>query len=429
MSKTLGSVTEVTTALSTNDVLVEIGGSIRRLPISALADIINNGGTMILSQIAWCVPIKQSNTYSSTYYGVSGNTAMYAEWKRRVGRYLVTSDGQATKLHPNDSSLTAKGATVDESLGQVMVIGPALYYLVKEDPDTGTPVLWMSEYPIGGHRIGECNGGLYFCYGAYYGYNLSNKLVSRSGYKPTAGTGYTISAFWTYAHNFGDGWGLCDWSWWTLMGMITLSEYGDTNIQAKLGNGRTGSGNSWSETSGTKTGLTISLGDYTGTVAMTDVTSVTDACSVNLLGFEDHYGWYWQMIQGIYFGNSGNDAQDGTEVYIYKGNYLPSTTELATHPNGEYRQITRVTSNGYCKFMYIGEYCDFLVKTTGGSSTQYWADYYWGNTTGQLCLVGGSAASGSDCGSFFVCSNSSFSYSGSNCASRPAYYGNLTFIR
>jgi hypothetical protein len=429
MSKTLGSVAQVTSAVSTNSLLIEIDGSIRRIEISKLADIINSGGTMILSQIAWGVPIKQA-LQTSTYYGVIGNTAMYKEWKRRVGRYLINSSGEATKLHPNDSTLTAKGETANEADKQVMVIGPSLYYVVKEDADTGAPVVWMSEYPIGGYKIGQCNGGLYFCYGAYLGNVQSNKLVSRSGLKPTGGT--TITNFWTYAHNFGDGFGLCDWSWWTLIGLITLSEYGDTNIQAKLGYGRTGSGNSWSETQNTLTGLTVSLGDNTGTIAMTDVTSVTGACSVSLLGFEDFMGWYWQMTQGIYFGNSANSEQSGTEAYIYQGNRVPSSAELTTHPASDYRTITRCTSSGYPKYMVIGDHCDFLCSTIGsateGKSTSYWSDYYWANTTGQLCLVGGDASGGSHCGSFCVYSYGAFSYSSTSCASRPAYYGDIKFV-
>jgi hypothetical protein len=426
MSKTLGSVAQVTSAVSTNSLLIEIDGSIRRIEISKLADIINSGGTMILSQIAWGVPIKQA-LQTSTYYGVIGNTAMYKEWKRRVGRYLVNSSGEATKLHPNDSTLTAKGETADETDKQVMVIGPSLYSVVKEDADTGAPVVWMSEYPIGGYRIGDCNGGLYFCYGAYLGNVQSNKLVSRSGLKPTGST--TITNFWTYAHNFGDGFGLCDWSWWTLIGLITLSEYGDTNIQAKLGYGRTGSGSSWSETQKTLTGLTVSLGDNTGTIAMTDVTSVTGACSVNLLGFEDFMGWYWQMTQGIYFGNSANSEQSGTEAYIYQGNRIPTSAELTTHPASDYRTITRCTSSSYPKYMVIGDHCDFLCSTVySGNSTSYWSGYYWANTTGQLCLVGGFANNGSNCGSFSVSSHYAFSDSTAYCASRPAYYGDIKFV-
>jgi hypothetical protein len=434
MSKTLGSVAQVTSAVSTNSLLIEIDGSIRRIEISKLADIINSGGTMILSQIAWGVPIKQA-LQTSTYYGVIGNTAMYKEWKRRVGRYLINSSGEATKLHPNDSTLTAKGETTDETDKQVMVIGPSLYYVVKEDADTGGPVVWMSEYPIGGYRIGDCNGGLYFCYGAYLGNVQSNKLVSRSGLKPTGST--TITNFWTYAHNFGDGFGLCDWSWWTLIGLITLSEYGDTNIQAKLGYGRTGSGNSWSETQNTLTGLTVSLGDNTGTIAMTDVTSVTGACSVNLLGFEDFMGWYWQMTQGIYFGSSKVSGMTGTEAYIYQGNYIMPSEKIdgdttnfyvTSAPKSDYRTITRCTSSGYPKYMVIGDHCDFLCSTIGGGTTSYWSDYYWANTTGQLCLVGGNASNGSSCGSFFVSSYSAFSYSHASCASRPAYYGDIKFV-
>lgn len=429
MSKTLGSVTQVTTAVSTNSLLVEIDGSVRRIEIGKLADIINNGGTMILSQIAWGVPIKQA-LQSSTYYGVIGNTAMYKEWKRRVGRYLINSSGEATKLHPNDSTKTAKGETADETDKQVMVIGPSLYYVVKEDADTGAPVVWMSEYPIGGHKIGQCNGGLYFCYGAYMGIASGSTYVSRSGGVPA--NNKTIIDFWKGAAAFGDGFGLCDWDWWKLIGMMTLSEYGDTNIQAKLGYGRTGNGNSWSQTASTKTGLTASLGDNTGTVAMTDVTSVTGACSVNLLGFEDFMGWYWQDIQGIYFGSSANSVQDYKLAYIYEGNYVPTTTEVAGLPKTNYRTITRATSTQlWVKQMYIGDYCDFLPAQVGGSDTgssSYWSDYYWYAATGQLALVGGSAADGSYCGSFCVHSINGWADSNTYIGLRPAFYGTIKFV-
>jgi hypothetical protein len=162
---------------------------------------------------------------------------------------------------------------------------------------------------------------------------------------------------------------------------------------------------------------------------MTDVTSVTGACSVNLLGFEDFMGWYWQMTQGIYFGNSANSEQSGTEAYIYQGNRIPTSAELTTHPASDYRTITRCTSSGYPKYMVIGDHCDFLCSTVySGNSTSYWSDYYWANTTGQLCLVGGYAYNGSYCGSFYVNSYYAFSHSHAYFASRPAYYGDIKFV-
>ena len=32
-------------------------------------------------------------------------------------------------------------------------------------------------------------------------------------------------------------------------------------------------------------------------------------------------------LQGVYFGNSGNSGQTGTEIFIYEGNRMPSAEE------------------------------------------------------------------------------------------------------
>jgi hypothetical protein len=136
------------------------------------------------------------------------------------------------------------------------------------------------------------------------------------------------------------------------------------------------------------------------------------------------------MLQGIFFGNSGNTAQTGSEVFIYKGNRMPSSTELASHPAGEYRQTTRQTSGSgsYFTKMLLGENFDLLpANSSGGGSSSYYADAWWSNTTGQLCLVGGSASRGLICGLACVLSSSAFSHADADVGSRLAYYGKLTF--
>lgn len=76
----------------------------------------------------------------------------------------------------------------------------------------------------------------------------------------------------------------------------------------------------------------------------------------------------------------------------------------------------------------LGEHFDIFPKKIGGNSTSYWADYSWANTTGQLVLWGGSAASGAACG--LACAHSDNAWSDSHAAfgSRLAYFGNLTFV-
>ena len=77
---------------------------------------------------------------------------------------------------------------------------------------------------------------------------------------------------------------------------------------------------------------------------------------------------------------------------------MPSADELANHPIGDYRQLTRLTSNSYVREETVGEFFDLVPKVHGGGSTQYWGDYHYANATGQVVFWGGSARSGAYCG-------------------------------
>lgn len=429
-TKTLGNETTVASMLRSNSVLVEIDGNVRRITLENLMNAINTGNEQLLRQVAWGVPLKHK-VQSSTYYGVIGNTAAWEEYKRMSGRYLVTNTGKASKLSPTNSSVFADGTALDESKGHVMFISPRLYYLVQTDSITGIPYLWMSMLPIGGNYIGGANGGLYNCIGAYKGAMSGTALVSRSGVAPAGSK--TINAFWTAAQVNGKDWGLTDYEQRKLIMMLGLSEYGDTNIQAKLGYGISGSTNLdlWATAATLQTGATKSLGDNFGKIGISVVNgSITGVnCSrVNMMGIEDPYGWQWEMLQGVFCGNSANATQAGTEIFIYKGNRLPSAAELSTYPNGEYRQATRLTNEGYVQEIIAGDNFDIFPAKTGGGTTSYWSDYSWANNTGQLVFWGGSAYSGADCGLASAYSNRAWSYASAAIGSRLAYYGNLTFV-
>ena len=429
-SKTLGSETIVQSMLRSNSVLVEIDGNVRRISLENLMNAINTGNEQLLRQVAWGIPLKHK-VQSSTAYGVVGNTAAWAEYKRMSGRYLVNNAGKASKLSPTNSEVFADGTALDESKGHIMFISPRLYFLVKTDSVSGIPYLWLSMYPIGGHYIGGANGGEYNCIGAYKGSMSGSALVSRSGVSPAGSK--TINAFWSAAQVNGKDWGLTDYDQRKLIMMLGLSEYGDTNIQAKLGYGVSGSSNLdlWGAAASLKTGATKSLGDNWGKIGISLVNgSITGVnCSrVNMMGIEDPYGWQWEDIQGVYCGNSANDTQDGTEIFIYKGNRLPTTAEVSTHPNGEYRQATRLTTSGYVQEIMVGDNFDIFPAKIGGGSTSYWADYSWANNTGQLVFWGGTADHGAHCGLASANSNSAWSDSYASVGSRLAYYGNLTFV-
>ena len=425
-NKNLATAAQVQTMLRTNSVFVEIDGSIRRISLDNLMSSINEGNEQLLRQVAWGVPIKDT-IQSSPVWGRVGNLDMWEEYKSLSGRYLVTNDGKAAKLSTVNSGVFADGTALNESLGHVMVYAPRLYFLVKNDEVAGIPYLWMSMLPIGGHYIEAP------CIGAYKGSMSGSALVSRSGVAPAGSK--TINAFWNAAQVNGKEWGLINYDHRKFMMMLLLSEYGNPSAQATLGTGVGGTNNDWVDYTTPLSwamGSTKSLGDAFGKVnkAWTNSagTAVQNACHVSLMGIEDPYFLQWEMSQGVYCGSSNNAAQDGTEIFIYEGNRMPSSSELATHPEGDYRQLTRLTTEGYITQMIVGEYFDIFAKKLGGGGTSYWGDYSYANSTGQLVLWGALANYGADAGLGDATSNPAWSHSFSSLGSRLAYYGELTFM-
>ena len=418
--KNIATAAQVASIIKTNSILVEVDGSIRRITLDKLIDAINSGSEELLRSVAWGVPIKQA-TQSSPAWGRVGNLDMWALFKQQSGRYLVKNNGHAAKLSVSNSGIYADGTTLDESIGHVIAVFPDLYYRVQTDSVSGIPYLWMSLIPIGGHCIKSKKVG------AYLGSMSGSALTSRSGL--TVAASRTINAFWNAAQVNGAAWGLEDYEFRKLLIMLALSEYGNPNIQACLGNGVGGdSGATWdSRVTGLLTGATKSNGDDFAANSIT-VEGATNCHRVSVLGVEDPYQWYWEMIQGIYFGNSGNEGQDGTEVFIYEGNRMPSSAELASHPSGDYRQLTRLTSSGYVSRMTLGEYFDVIASQLGAGSADHWCDYFYGNATGQLCLWGAYAGHGAFAGLGFANSFNAWSGSNSYIGSRLAYYGELTVM-
>jgi hypothetical protein len=421
-NKDLGTAQAVESMLKSNSLLIEVGGSIRRISLDKLMASINAGDDMLLRQVAWGVPLKQASQ-SSPEWGRVGNLTMWEEYKSRIGRYMVTAPGKAAKLSPSNSSIYADGTTLNESIGNKMAYGPGLFYRVLTDPVTSMPYLWMSMVPIGGHYLPP------MCVGAYKGSMDGTKLVSRSGVAPAGSK--SISQFWTAAQVNSNAWGLTNYDHRRMMMIWALSEYGNPNIQLKLGYGVGGSvqADLWAQAATLLTGATKTMGDASGKIDIT-LTGGTDCSRVNFFGIEDPYGWQSEMIQNVYFGSSANAGQDGTECFIYEGNRMPSAGELTTHPDGAYRQLVRPGTSNYVQRMLLGEYFDLIpeIVSSSADSATYWCDYFWGNTTGQLLLWGGGANTGPQAGLGYAHSRTAFSHSYAALGARLAYYGPLEFM-
>ena len=431
MANDLAKVGAVNSMLASDCVMVEIGGSIKRISVKDFMNSIQTG-SLNLSQYAWGIPIYQSpSSKTSPEWGRVGNLDMWAQYKETAGRYLLTQDGRLAKLSKTNSGLFADGTVVDETKGNIMFHAHRLYYLVKTDAVTGIPYLWLSLLPIGGHYIESP------CFGAYKADVISDKLVSRSGRVPKGGL--TISQFWAKARANGNDYGLSCYDHRRLMMMLQLSEYGNPNCQDKIGYGVGGSvgGDFWGTAFKLTTGATKTLGDSCGSIpidALPDATAgkpaSVNSSRVSLFGIEDGWNWQHEMTQNIYFGKSENTGQTGKEVFLYEGNRMPTDAELATKPAGDYRKLERIDGEGYVSKMALGEHFDLIAQSkTGGGSNNYWCDYFWRNlATGQLCLFGGDANYGSNSGLAFVNSYSAFSYAYANCGARLAYYGKTQYV-
>lgn len=429
-NKSLGNATKVATMLHSNCIFAEIDGAIRRITMEDFETAMNEGQSALLHEVAWGIPIKDA-IQTSPAWGMVGNLAAYTSYKAKVGRYLMDSSGRAAKLHKNDSSIFADGTTLDETKGSVVVLAPRLYYRLVTDAETSIPYLWMSEVPISGHFLANADNGNKIAIGAYKGSVSNGQLVSRRGVNfDTAGR--TITSYWNLAQAFGANWGLMNYDVWRWVAMMCLCETnGNANIQTGIGQGIGGaSGYTWSSvlssTTLRLTGQTSGLGDETGSVAVSGANA--DSTHVSVLGVEDFWNLQWEFIQNVFFGNSGNSGQTGTEIFLYSGNRLPSASELASHPSGEYRQLTRLTSSGYVGEITKGEYFDIFASVLGGGSNTKWCDYYYANSTGQVLLVGGFSGYGSVSGPFCAGSVPAWSGADSPFGARPAYYGVITIV-
>lgn len=426
--KNLATANTVTSMVKDNCIFIEVGGAIRRIKLSDLASAIQTN-QLDLNLIAWGNPIKQDQ--DSQNWGRIGNISLWEEYKRSVGRYLVKTGGEKmAKLSATNSSIFADGTSVDESKGDVMVVAPRLYYVVKYDASLGCEVLWQSQYPIGGYYIEHP------MIGAYMGSIEGGALHSRSGKNLDTSGSRTIRDFWNLARVNGKDYGITCYEHRQWGMMANLSEFGNPNVQSNIGNGVGGEGewaDNWGGASVLKTGATISLGDSCGKIPIT-LTNAPNASRISLFGVEDWCNWQWECTQGIYFGSSNNSGQTGLEAFIYEGNRLPTDAELKSHPSGTYRTIQRLGSaETWVAKMVIGEHFDLIPSQGGGGSGSRWGDKYWcydgnGKPAGQLCLWGGDSHFRSLGGLGCVGSDSAFDNRWTSIGARLAYYGALPTI-
>lgn len=140
-------------------------------------------------------------------------------------------------------------------------------------------------------------------------------------------------------------------------------------------------------------------------------------------GIENPFGHIWKYTDGANIQVTTGDA--GLSI-------LWTTDDPSNFSDTSYTGYNKkgniCRTNGYAKKMLLGEDGDIVATEIGGSSSTYWCDYYYTNTSAnrmQVVLVGGSADDGSYAGLASVATSSAPSgasrYLGSRLCFFPEY--------
>lgn len=444
MSKKLTEKPTVTQMSDTDSIFGKFGGAVGQMRISDFRSHLNDNDNQVLNDLAFYIDVNSASSLGSTRVDVGGNLNMRAMWEAAHIDALMDANGNYCELNPNDCRYTAEGeAVVDLTTNEVvakfancdfMGIIPLTYGRIQmiQIGSVTRPRLWLSLVPLpGGFIIPQQVVGKFKCS------NVSSKLRSLPNKTPTGSQ--TINGFWNLAQARSKNHGLANLDFRNHLLFYMMSKYGWRDSQNCKGSDNTPiwgvgldgtesteSGESTSSVgftrqSGIKTGATLSLGKYDGKVAVTD--SASHTChSVNVCGFENPWGQYWEMVQGL--------CSVGNDVYCWRNNILPTgTPTAATFQNMDCVKLTRPTSSAWGMNIIAsenGQGC-YMIPKESISGISY-GDYYSYEETGQPWLFGGRSNLGAYCGLAYAHSSNAWSNSDSGISARLAYYGSVNKV-
>jgi hypothetical protein len=374
-----------------------------------------------LSATSLTVAQSLSWTQSTDTYSGSGVTDVHTSMRRCVVRDNGTVNYY---LDPTNSALNANGnaSVLTGADGQVMVEIPAFYVKFT----AGSTRTWsISLFPAPGYALHPAffkNGEFvpYRYIGAYdacvnstgstyeSGLNYDNnwssgqswstdttpKLASVSGIYPAVGV--TRANCRTLAANRGTGWRQVDVYLAWAVELLFLVEYGTFRTQQNIGDGNVAVSGAYSApSSGTQTDSPHSIAGKSNSIGNASTNTTTGASSgtrdtafMSYRGIENWYGNCWKWVDGYNINSN--------QAFVSNTN-----TNFADDTSTNYVSIgaAMVATDGYVTNCQQEPYA-FLPSAVGGSSSTYWADYYYQNSGWRVALFGGTADSGAAGGGF-----------------------------
>lgn len=433
----------VSSVAGENSLFGNFGNSVRQIKVEDFVKTLNFNDDLVLNQLAFYIDVNKASSLGSTRVDVGGNMNMREMWENSAISILMDENGNYCELNPNDCRYTAEGDSLLNSDGTIvsefahgdfMKIIPVTYGRVQTVTVGATTVLrlWLSLVPLpGGYTIPQ------LVVGKFKASLVSGKMRSLPGQVPAGSQ--TVRSFWEKAQLRSKNHGLAnlDFRNYLLFHMMSKYAYRDCqNCKSSdgtlvwgvgldgtegLASGETVSANGFTNQRYVPTGTTLSLGEYDGNVPVT-LPNGNTAHSVNVAGFENPWGQYWEMIGGL--------CSVGTDVYCWRSNIVPASDPTAeTFEKIDHTLLTRPTSVVWGMNIISSKDGQgvYMIPKENISGISY-SDYYYYNAVGQLWLFGGYSDAASDCGLASASSYGAWTRSDSYCSARLAFYGALNKV-
>ena len=420
----------------TDCIFGNFGGKVGQMSITDFRSNLNENDNMVLNELAFYIDVNSLSSLGSTRVDTGGNLHKRAMLEASEVDALMDKNGNYAELNPNDCRYTKEGeAIVDMDTGEILSkwsnadivrIIPQYYGHVQVVQVGSTTRLrsWFSLVPLpNGYVIPQ------MVVGKFKASRVNGAM--RSLPNKTPDNKVTINGFWNYAQARSKNHGLANLDFRNHLLFHMMAKYGYRDCQnCKGGDGTpvwgvgldgTESGESVDPELEIKTGATLSLGKYDGKVAVTAAGGHT-CHSVNVDGFENPWGQYWEMVQGL--------CSVGTDVYCWRSNVMPTgTPTAATFANIDHVVLRRPTSAVWAMNVISSENGQgtYMIPRESASGISY-GENFWYADAGQLWLFGGSSFDGAKCGLAVSRSSNSWADSVAYGSARLAYYGEVNKV-
>lgn len=433
----------VSSVAGENSLFGNFGNSFGQIKVEDFVKTLNFNDDLVLNQLAFYIDVNKASSLGITRVDVGGNMNMREMWENSAVSILMDENGNYCELNPNDCRYTAEGDSLLNSDGTIvsefahgdfMKIIPVTYGRVQTVTVGATTVLrlWLSLVPLpGGYTIPQ------LVVGKFKASLVSGKMRSLPGQVPA--NSQTVRSFWEKAQLRSKNHGLAnlDFRNYLLFYMMSKYAYRDSqNCKSSdgtlvwgvgldgtegLASGEAASTNGFANQKDVITGHTLSLGDNDGNIAVT-LSNGNTAHGVNVAGFENPWGQYWEMIGGL--------CSVGTDVYCWRSNVVPASAPTAeTFEKIDHTLLTRPTTAVYGMNIISSKDGQgvYMIPKENISGISYSDDYYY-NAAGQLWLFGGRSGYTSKCGLADAGSDYAWAASNSYNSARLAFYGALNKV-